>query len=386
MLCDTDGDGIIESSALKARLPQLESILLEIPQIREADRGLIAEAWRVADASLGAIHYWLPDEILILSFLTPQTAEHRAFGHRSLPKELSAQLPPSVTLGAIPGTYYCGRLFLAAQTEAIAPGSSVLYTAHDEAAVGFLHIPRLPRFEGSWRQGWTPPPAEADELLQGLQSVVAEQLGAALRTFESELRTQLPHGEPLRVLLTGFGPFKTSTDEIVENPSALFLGNPKLHFLEDTLQIAFGPSGWFAGEPREVTFQLHLPYEVASSSLDIGVCAEGALPRPMTIRRTIFPASDATVVASSPQSIQAEMRRFRPHLVIGLGTGGGRGYRLGPWGCHLSPHFVCTVEPHAALLGSSTTEAEMVATPCALRANFALARAIAEGSNKTDIR
>jgi len=380
LLCDTDGDGIIESSSLRPSLPRLEALFLEIPHTSDADRALLSGVQRVANSPIGAIRYWLPDDVLIVSLLTPQTAEQLAFEHRSVPQKLAAQLPPSVQLGTTPGTFYCGRLFLAAQIEATTPGSSVLSTAHDEAAVGFLHISRLPRFEGRWRGQWVPPPPESDALLQGLQAMVAQQLGAAMRGFETELRPQLRPGEPMRFLLTGFGPFQTTTDEIIENPSALFLGNPKLHFLQQTLNVAFGSSGWFAGDLREVTFQPSAPSELGSSSLDIGVCSEGSLPRPLTIRQVVLPTSDVAVLAENRLSIQAEMREFRPHIVIGLGTGGELGYRLGPFGYFLAPNFTCTVEPYASLLTPSTVAGDMTATTCSLRANFALARAIVAGS------
>ena len=379
-MLDTNGDGVVESATLKANFPSLYKLAMNDP--RPANAALLDALDAVGAAPIGALRYWLPDDVIILACTTPTFNKGFAFEHLTLPTDLIARLPAGIKLGTTPGTFLCGQLFVAAQLAALEPHSSILMTPHGDSAVGFLHIPRLPRSEARFRPQWVPPQADTDPLMLALRDSVARTLGAALRGFHAQLQSQCAPAAPLRVLLTGFGPFGGESDGIVENPSALLLGNVKLDFLSHVLVHAFPAAQVCRGEARDLTFDVSEAFTLQSFTRDFLANTDSGASPAFTVRSVVFPTDASAVTLSHPRSVQAEISRFAPHVIIGLGVSGQPGYRFGPYGSCMTADFTCTIEPYATAKRSATPEIP-APTDCVLRANYALARAVSAGNTGT---
>lgn len=262
---------------------------------------------------------------------------------------------PRVIHGDDPGGYYCEHVFYTAQQTAA--HSAVRCNGWGEALIGFLHVPGR-------RDGWLGAdsprhgqPVDPARRHAGTRRVV----GRALAGFCTTLMADPPDlDSPLRILLTGFGPFAA----VVDNPTGDFVSDDTN--LDAAMGVAFGRRLLTPAGSRQ--------------ALDAsGHAASGApVIRQYRTRRsdgtmqtvwlgTVCLATDDTAVAADhPSSLVTAMTGpFQPHAVLSLGVA--RSAKTF-WVEHKAGDRNLTVGRHVEAVANHH-----------LPSNFALARAIVAG-------
>ena len=182
-----------------------------------------------------------------------------------------------VEAGDDAGGYYCEHVYYLALRAAAEELAAVLRDEAGDPLVGFLHLPRDQDRPGSATR----------------HQQTAEVVAAALRGWAAVAASCLPEGTQLRLLLTGFGPFRDVTD----NPSGDFVRGEEgltraCALLGGT--FAHGEAAVACGPPRgRLSLRLHRHHL----------------------------AVDATALDGSWASIQGAMARTAPHAVLCLGLG-----------------------------------------------------------------
>jgi hypothetical protein len=230
---------------------------------------------------------------------TPGPADLGA--HQGLPDVLFQSPDATVQHGTDPGNFYCEHIFYASQREADRPGSSVATNAFGERLAGFLHVP-----DDAWTSGGGGSYAEADRH-RGTREVV----GAALRGYFDDIAAA-PGGAsgPVRILLTGFGPF----DTIRNNPTGDFVSHREN--LDAAMRAAFGANlltpvgtrtaGTSIGAGETFTYRVRDP-------------ATGN-QRQVQIRAEQLAVADGSLDPASAGSIERAYAAFRPQAAISLGV------------------------------------------------------------------
>ncbi|MHB8875783.1 MAG: hypothetical protein ACYC8T_19015 [Myxococcaceae bacterium] len=206
----------------------------------------------------------------------------------------------AVNHGSDPGDYYCEHMFFSAQTQAMRPGSSVVANAEGEKLVGFLHLPR-----DSWSEG-----TGGAYTQQQRHAGTREVIGAALRGYYDAASPQVSGG-PVRMLVTGYGPFMSMRD----NPTGDFVAHPEN--LDAAMKQAFGDNllsaqgKRIAGEGDDATYQYQVKDPVTGKE------------RTVLVEAVVMPVSDDAIDGTSARSVQKTMDAFKPHAVISMGVNPG---------------------------------------------------------------
>jgi pyrrolidone-carboxylate peptidase len=276
---------------------------------------------------------------------SPAGADRQGVGTRPgiRPADVPRRLwrDPVVTHSGDAGGFYCEHAFFTAQEVAAAAG--VQRNRHGEPLVGFLHVPGA---ADRWLTGTLP--ADAARRHGRTRSVV----GRALAGFTSDiLAAGLAADEPVRLLVTGFGPWGA----VLDNPTGDFVS--RAANLQAALASGFGerflPGSAGPGEApwrQEVAGSLRL----GRTQQSLVVCG-WALP-------TADAALDPAALHGLPAAI---LGPFRPHAVLCLGVARRR-----------RRYYVeHTADDENLVDGQHQPALARMAHP----ANFALARAIHRG-------
>ncbi len=205
---------------------------------------------------------------------------------------------PVVTHSGDAGGFYCEHAFFTAQT--LGPGNGVRRNRHGENLVGFLHVPGA-------HDRWMMAASAADPDRRHARTRLV--VGRALAGFAADAHGADPDGDgPLRLLLTGYGPWGAVTD----NPTGDFVGSPAQVAL--ALAHGFGsrllePAVVDEGLPGATAPVLRLPVLVAPERA-----------RPLLVCGWVLPTSDEALDPAHPQSLPAALVTFRPHAVLSLGV------------------------------------------------------------------
>lgn len=186
------------------------------------------------------------------------------------------------------GGFYCEHaLYVALRTAAAVP---CLHGSRGPR-VGFLHVPVDPLATGADEDT---EPLRADRKVR--QHATAQVLGLALRSLCADARDEGADGE-LRVLLSGFGPFRSIRD----NPSGAFVADPAL--LTAVLWFAWGPVG--------VTEHS----DVAAGERRLR-CSQGGAS--LSLHALHLSVEDAAL-----DQLAARIRGLQPHVVVCMGVHSG---------------------------------------------------------------
>lgn len=268
-----------------------------------------------------------------------------------LPEVLLESASVRVVHGTDPGDFYCEHMFFRAQQHAQKPGSSVVKNEQGELLVGFLHVP--------WDRATSAPPPDGSEPAPYTQEerhdALSRVVGAALRGYCAAAAKRAAADEPLKLLVTGYGPFSTARN----NPTGEFVS--RTENLDRAMAHGFGSRLLTpVGEPQATdaadVFQLR--YRVLDK--------DGGSEREVLVRLQRFPVADAAIDGVSEKSVQRAMDDFQPQAVLSLGVASGRDFRA---------------EFHADDGGLSDSDGAArhdgsLAARVTLRDNYALARAI----------
>jgi pyrrolidone-carboxylate peptidase len=212
---------------------------------------------------------------------------------------------PVVTHSGDAGGFYCEHAFFTAQT--LGPGCGVRRNRHGESLVGFLHVPGA---HDRWMMAGSSATADPGRRHARTRIVV----GRALAGFAADLHgadvaaADPDSGDPLRLLLTGYGPWGGVTD----NPTGDFVGSATQ--LASALAHGFGPrllnSAVLGGALQGAMAQV--------LSLDLLVAPERSCR--LLVCGWVLPTSDEALDPAHPQSLPAALAAFRPHAVLSLGV------------------------------------------------------------------
>lgn len=186
------------------------------------------------------------------------------------------------------GDYYCEHTLYA--TDAASEGSpSVLRDENDDAMVGFLHLPGTRDRPGA-------PDRHAD---------TQEVTGLAIRGYYDAAVAQLPAGEPVRILVTGYAGFELGPAD-----------NPAGDFVTHQANIDAAVSEAFAAsvEASSVTGP-----EATDGGSFMELIYELSDMNPLVIRAQLYPV-DPRAIGGEADSIQDTMGEFGPHAVLSLGV------------------------------------------------------------------
>ena len=221
--------------------------------------------------------------------------------HAGLPEVLATTVGGvTVNHGTDPGDFYCEHMFFSAQTESLRPGTSIVGNAEGERLVGFLHVPR-----DNWSEGAGGPYTQEQR-----HAGTREVIGDALRGYFDAAAAQVGAG-PVRILLTGYGPFDSMTD----NPTGDFVTHPEN--LDAAMRQAFGdnlvtPQGKrTAGEGDDATYEYQVRDPVSGRE------------RSVVIEAVRMPVTDEAIDGTSSRSVQQTIERFKPNAVISMGVNPG---------------------------------------------------------------
>lgn len=194
------------------------------------------------------------------------------------------------------GDFYCEHVYYVAQQQALMSSASVLSNSRGERLVGFIHLP-----EDS--QTTRPPVASpTDAAVAARHRDTRAVVGAGIAGYFNDAASQTDG--PVRIMLSGFGPFMSVTD----NPSGDFVAHRAN--IDAAMEAAFG-SRLIGRPPAGADMNQPLSYRVR---MDDGS------EREVQIRALRLPVSDAALDPAAAGSIPSEMARFRPHAVISMGV------------------------------------------------------------------
>lgn len=256
-----------------------------------------------------------------------------------VPRRLGRQ--PAVTHSGDAGGFYCEHAFFTAQE--VAATASVRRNGHGELLVGFLHVPGS---ADRWLTGAHPPdPAKRHGRTRRV-------VGRALAGFVTEiLASGLPQDEPIRLLVTGFGPWGA----VVDNPTGDFVRESAN--LEAALALGLGSA---LAAPPVVT-------PAAPWRLDVTARLGGSHgQRSVLLCGWHLPTSDEALDPAAAHALpSAIVGPLRPHAVLSLGVA-----------CRRRRFYVEHTATDANLIDGRHQEA---APRQVLAPNYALARAIRRG-------
>lgn len=218
--------------------------------------------------------------------------------HAGLPDTLFQSPNATVIHGTDPGDFYCEHVFYASEAQAAAPGSAVQRNASGERLTGFLHLP-----DDQWTGGAGGAYTEADRH-RGTREVV----GAALRGYYDDLAPQVRQ-DPLRIMLTGFGPFES----IADNPTGDFVSHQEN--IDASMRAAFGANLLTASGtpvPGGSDGGTTLAYRVRDPA--------SGRTRTVQVHAEQLPVADTALDPRAARSIENAYASFRPEAVISMGV------------------------------------------------------------------
>ncbi len=288
----------ISSAASRVRLPDADlAPLAGTPTTPSADPAPSpAPAPTPAPAPGGAVAPLDPGASILRSLAERATARTAR-----LPDVLMSTPNASVKHGTDPGDFYCEHLFFLSQKEAGKRGSSVVKNAAGERLVGFLHLPP-DRYQGDGVVDYTQAQRHGS---------TRQVVGAALRGYYEDA-VNAGAGNPVRLLLTGYGPFQS----VVDNPTGDFVSHREN--VDAALKNAFGsrllsPRGEpVPGLPDTYAYRIADPKTGGCRTVQV------ALER--------FAVDDETLNQVGERSIQDAIRDFKPHGVLSMGVTSGDSY------------------------------------------------------------
>ncbi len=211
---------------------------------------------------------------------------------------------PKVVVGDDPGGYYCEHVFYTAlKAAATCPG--IVRDRWNDPLVGFLHIPGS---RDRWLRADSPAhgsPVDSASRHRGTRRVV----GLAIAGYVAEIALSAPEDEPVRLLITGFGPFAA----VVDNPTGHFvLGRDNL---DAAMGVAFGRRLLTTkGEPAVIEPQMPTIWQYRVRSND-------GRERRIWLGTVRLTTDDTAMAADHPTSIVTAMAgSFQPQAVLSLGV------------------------------------------------------------------
>lgn len=208
-----------------------------------------------------------------------------------------------------PGNYYCEHLFFIGQRMANLPDSSVVTNAHGERLVGFLHVPKDSFSREAPVAGEEPPYTQ-----ESRHAANREVLGRIMGGFLESAERQVDPNTPLRLLLTGYGPWSTTKN----NPTGDFVRHQEN--IDAAMAEAFGEA--LLEERGQI-----IASDPDSLELAYSVVTPDGNEREILVRTQVLPVDDAALDWRSSSSIQSVMNRFEPHAVISTGATGASYYK-----------------------------------------------------------
>jgi len=178
--------------------------------------------------------------------------------------------------------YYCEHAAWVLSSEGSKAGSSIARDSAGQPLVGFIHTP-----------GALDVPGAANRHTQ-----TAEVVGAALR---GTIDTARSTASPVKVLLTGFGPFQNVTD----NPTGDFVSSAKN--VDAAMRAAYGDALLGPGTPAGSVLVYAVRDAETGKTFEVQVLAKQ------------LEVSDAAI-DGGPQSLQALLSGFKPQVAISLGV------------------------------------------------------------------
>jgi hypothetical protein len=262
-----------------------------------------------------------------------------------LPDVLLERAGARVVHGDDPGDYYCEHMFWSAQ-RAASSCASIASNAEGEPLVGFLHVP-----DDKWTSRLI---GGHDYSLQERHEGSWHVVGAALRGFFDDAAPAV--AGPVRMLLTGFGPFMTARN----NPTGELVTEKEN--LDELMRAGFGRQLTTAegeqrpSEPDDPPDTMRVAYTVTTPAGE----------REVVLRAQRFAVDDTAIDPAGDASVQAAMLAFEPHAVLSMGVWGGKTFKA---------------EHHAddGGLNDAGRHAWTARADRDLPDNFALARAIERG-------
>ena len=230
------------------------------------------------------------------------------------------------------GTYYCAHSLFLAHEVAREPETPLALDESGRPFLGFLHVPADAQATGG-------APGEGAR-----HDKTRAVVGAALAGWLPALHRRVPEGE-LRVLVTGFGPFR----DVVDNPTGDFVRRP---------------------ENLALALEALLVQARCEEGLVCGRVFLGQSARTFALHLVELAVDDRCLAREGPMSLRAALFRTRAHAWIGLGV------------CR-SPRYRVEVAPSD--VGLEAREGELIHAPDAparttLPRNRSLLEAIYEGA------
>ncbi|HVY60322.1 MAG TPA: hypothetical protein VHF22_01660, partial [Planctomycetota bacterium] len=227
-------------------------------------------------------------------------------------------------------------------------GSSVVKNASGERLVGFLHVPPDDFTETTG----------AKYAQAARHAGTREVVGAAVRGYFEDAAAAVKK-DPVKLLLTGYGPFMS----IKDNPTGDFVAHAEN--IDAALKGAFGadlltPKGkmtTFPGGGHALAYRVRDPKTGKERTLQVGLDK--------------FAVADRTLDPKSARSIEQAIAAFRPNAVLSMGV-------AGP-GAYLAEHHADDGGMDATKSGGFKHD-DGAAAKKSFADNYSLARAILRGS------
>lgn len=185
------------------------------------------------------------------------------------------------------GDFYCEHTAWTLNTEANQPGSSIAKNAAGKPLAGFLHLP-----------------GALDHVGPNRHKATQEVIGSAFRGDVDAIRAGNPKTNPVKLLITGYGPFSSITN----NPTGDFVSNPKN--IDAAMKKGFGKALEGPGKTVHTAAGDVLEYRVKD--------AKTGKPFAVQVLAKQLDVADSAI-DGGPKSVQSLMKTFKPQAAISMG-------------------------------------------------------------------
>jgi hypothetical protein len=185
------------------------------------------------------------------------------------------------------GDFYCEHTAWTLNTEANKPGSSIAKDATGKPLAGFLHLP-----------------GALDQLGPKRHNATQEVIGAAFRGDVDAIRAGNPKTNPVKLLITGYGPFSTITN----NPTGDFVSHGKN--IDAAMKAGFGKALEGPGKKLHTAAGDVLEYRVKD--------AKTGKPFTVQVMAKQLDVADSAI-DGGPKSVQSLLKTFKPQGAISMG-------------------------------------------------------------------
>lgn len=221
---------------------------------------------------------------------------------------------PRIAVGGVPveqsddaGAYYCEHALFVSLHQAGEAHSSIVRGSHGPL-VGFLHLPadRLATMDPNERDAAVVQRAQVER--QALHRHTQQVVGAALRGYCQEVQAAgaVAAGDPIRILLTGYQPFMSITN----NPTGDFIQ----HRANITAALRSAYRDVIEDGSTETPAGVH-----GATTLRYRVGAAGQ-EWPLEVTVLWLPVSDAAIDPGNRDSVGGAMGALRPHAELSMGV------------------------------------------------------------------